>query len=47
MQITYGLFALGWRGGQRSWQHYEKCCDMLHDFDWSKWTSGTSAERRR
>jgi len=29
MQIVYGVFALGWRGGQRSWQHYEKACLLL------------------
>ncbi|MCA9150279.1 MAG: DUF3387 domain-containing protein [Planctomycetales bacterium] len=24
---------------------YEQCCDILHGLDWSKWTSGTPAER--
>lgn len=26
-------------------KHYEQCCDMLHGFDWSQWTTGTAAER--
>lgn len=26
-------------------KHYEQCCDMLHGFDWSRWTDGTVAER--
>ena len=26
---------------------YEVCCGLLHGFDWSKWTSGTSADRLR
>ncbi|HKY32224.1 MAG TPA: type I restriction endonuclease subunit R [Candidatus Polarisedimenticolia bacterium] len=26
-------------------EKYEVCCAILHGFDWSKWTSGTSAER--
>lgn len=26
-------------------KHYEQCCDMLHGFDWSRWTDGTAAER--
>ena len=25
--------------------HHEQCGDLLHGFDWSKWTSGTPAER--
>jgi len=29
MQIIYGLFALGWRGGNRAWQHYDKACLLL------------------
>ncbi|MHC4940066.1 MAG: quinol:electron acceptor oxidoreductase subunit ActD [Planctomycetota bacterium] len=29
MQVIYGIFALGWRSGQRSWQHYEKACLLL------------------
>ena len=24
---------------------YEVCCDMLHGFDWSRWTTGTPAQR--
>ena len=24
---------------------YEVCCDMMHGFNWSKWASGTPAER--
>ncbi len=26
-------------------EKYEVCCDMMHGFDWSKWMTGTSAER--
>jgi len=26
-------------------KQYEICCDMLHGFDWSAWTSGTPADR--
>ena len=26
-------------------EKYEVCCDMMHGFDWSKWTTGTAAER--
>ena len=26
-------------------KHHEQCCDMLHGFDWSKWETGTPAER--
>ena len=26
-------------------EKYEVCCDLMHGFDWSKWMSGTSAER--
>ena len=26
-------------------EKYEVCCDMLHGFDWSKWTEGSPAER--
>src|SRR5262245_57255244 len=26
-------------------EKYEICCAILHGLDWSKWTSGTSAER--
>jgi molybdopterin-containing oxidoreductase family membrane subunit len=29
MKVIYGLFALGWRSGQRAWQHYDKCCVLL------------------
>jgi Ni/Fe-hydrogenase subunit HybB-like protein len=27
--FAYGIFALGWRGSARHWQHYEKTCLML------------------
>ena len=26
-------------------EKYEVCCDLMHGFDWSKWMTGTSAER--
>jgi len=26
-------------------EKYEICCGLLHGFDWSKWVSGTPAER--
>lgn len=26
-------------------KHHEQCCDMLHGFDWAKWTTGTPAEQ--
>jgi type I restriction enzyme R subunit len=26
-------------------EKYEQCCDMMHGFDWSKWTTGTAAEK--
>ena len=26
-------------------KHYELCCDMLHGLDYTKWTTGTAAER--
>uniref|UniRef100_UPI0013DC5D6F type I restriction endonuclease subunit R n=1 Tax=Candidatus Laterigemmans baculatus TaxID=2770505 RepID=UPI0013DC5D6F len=26
-------------------KHYELCCDMLHGFDWSRWTSGRAGDR--
>ena len=26
-------------------EKYEICCDFFHGFDWSKWTSGTPAEK--
>ncbi len=26
-------------------KHHEQCRDILHGFDWSKWTTGTPAER--
>ena len=26
-------------------EKYEVCCAMMHGFDWSKWTTGTSSER--
>ncbi|MEZ5326470.1 MAG: DUF3387 domain-containing protein [Verrucomicrobiales bacterium] len=26
-------------------EKYEVCCNMLHGFDWSKWTTGTPAEK--
>ncbi|PQO33285.1 DEAD/DEAH box helicase [Blastopirellula marina] len=26
-------------------EKYEVCCDMMHGFDWSKWTTGTASER--
>ncbi|HIK92664.1 MAG TPA: type I restriction endonuclease subunit R, partial [Planctomycetes bacterium] len=26
-------------------KHYELCCDMLHGLDYTKWTTGTPAER--
>ncbi len=26
-------------------EKYEVCCGLLHGFDWSKWVTGTSAER--
>ena len=26
-------------------EKYEICCDMMHGFDWSKWTEGAPAER--
>ena len=26
-------------------RHYELCCDMLHGLDYTKWTTGTPAER--
>jgi len=26
-------------------EKYEVCCDMLHGFDWSRWTTGTPAQR--
>jgi type I restriction enzyme R subunit len=26
-------------------EKYEICCDMMHGFDWGKWTSGTPSER--
>ena len=26
-------------------EKYEVCCDMMHGFDWSKWTTGTPAQR--
>ncbi len=28
-------------------KHYEQCCDVLHGFDWSKWESGSAAEKSR
>ena len=28
-QISYGLFALGWRGSNRNWQHYERAYLIL------------------
>ena len=28
-QIAYGIFALGWRGSNRHWQHYEKAYMLL------------------
>jgi Ni/Fe-hydrogenase subunit HybB-like protein len=28
-QIIYGIFALGWRGSHRGWQHYEKAYLLL------------------
>ncbi len=28
-RIIYGLFALGWRGGQRAWHHHEMACLLL------------------
>ncbi len=28
-KIVYGIFALGWRGGNRQWQHYEKAYLIL------------------
>ncbi len=28
-QIVYGIFALGWRGANRHWQHYEKAYLLL------------------
>ena len=28
-RIVYGLFALGWRGGQRAWHHHEMTCLLL------------------
>lgn len=26
-------------------EKYEICCDLMHGFDWSKWLTGTAAER--
>ena len=26
-------------------EKYEICCDMMHGFDWTKWTTGTPSER--
>jgi len=26
-------------------EKYEVCCDLMHGFDWSKWMTGTPAER--
>ncbi len=26
-------------------EKYESCCDLMHRFDWSKWMTGTAAER--
>ena len=26
-------------------EKYEVCCDLMYGFDWSKWMTGTSAER--
>ena len=26
-------------------EKHETCCDMMHGFDWAKWTTGTSVER--
>lgn len=26
-------------------EKHENGCDMMHGFDWSKWMTGTSAER--
>jgi len=28
-KIAYGFFALGWRGGNRQWRHYEMCYLLL------------------
>jgi len=28
-RVIYGLFALGWRGGQRAWHHHEMACLLL------------------
>jgi len=28
-QVAYGLFALGWRGSNRNWQHYERAYLLL------------------
>ena len=28
-------------------EKYEVCCDMMHGFDWSKWMTGTAAERTK
>jgi len=28
-RVVYGLLAMGWRGGQRSWHHYEMACLLL------------------
>ncbi len=28
-------------------EKYEVCCGLFHGFDWSKWTTGTPAERAR
>ena len=33
-QFAYGIFALGWRGSKRQWQHYEKrLSDSRRPFD--------------
>ena len=26
-------------------EKYEVCCDFFHGFDWSKWTTGTPAQK--
>ena len=28
-------------------EKYEVCCDMMHGFDWSKWTTGKHQEKLR
>ncbi|MCC6127417.1 MAG: type I restriction endonuclease subunit R [Pirellulales bacterium] len=56
-QLKYALAAYTESGGQGKpiietdqavavlLEKYEICCDMMHGFDWSKWTTGTASER--